>query len=67
MGSAVLLSIRDWPSIRWLGALGETARRGMVPIRGNGDFLLYGSPRVSANAALYPNEKQHTQGLATKN
>ncbi len=48
-GSASLLSKQDWSSIRWLGMLGETGRQEVAPIHGNGDFLAYGSPRVSAH------------------
>ena len=44
-----LLCKQDWPSIWWLGMLGETGRRDVVPIRGSGDFLAYGSPSISAS------------------
>ena len=45
-----LLCKQDWPSIWWLGMLGETDRRDVVPIRGSGDFLAYGSSSSSISA-----------------
>ncbi len=48
-GGDVLLSKQDWPKIWWLGMLGETGWQEMIPIRGYGDFLAYGSPRISAH------------------
>jgi hypothetical protein len=35
--------------------LGETGRQEVAPIHGNGDFLAYGSPRISADAAFQRN------------
>ncbi len=50
------MSKQDWPSIRWLGMLGETGRQGVTPIGSNRDFLAYGSPQdfstTSPNAGL---------------
>jgi hypothetical protein len=48
-GSANLLSKQNWPSIWWLGMLGETGRGEVTPMYGNGDFLVNGSPRISAH------------------
>jgi hypothetical protein len=47
-GSASLLSKQKWQNIRWLGMLEETGRQEVAPIRGNGDFLACGSPRISS-------------------
>ncbi len=62
-GSASLLCKQDRPSVWWLGGmLGETGRWVMGPIRGSGDFLVYGSPSISSPNARFQSPWKDCRG-----